>query len=149
MAGRVQAGDDIWPWNRVHSVRALPPVRPVVFRSDGIASCASHRAHAAPAFLACCAAQRAAPSATGMGILVIEDETGRVQVACSPTVADTLRLVLAESRFVAVSGRVERTRWHRSLLGRLVRPLPRDAGSHVRSIAERHEGAQRHTVVPA
>ncbi len=59
-----------------------------------------------------------------MGFLVIEDEGGRMQVACPPVVADTLRLVLAESPFVAVSGRVERTRWHRSLLGRLVRPLP-------------------------
>jgi error-prone DNA polymerase len=64
------------------------------------------------------------PTAKGMAFLVLEDETGRVQVACPPAVAEALRLVLVESRFVAVSGRVERTRWHRSLLGRLVRPLP-------------------------
>lgn len=69
------------------------------------------------------AAQRP-PTAKGMGFLVIEDETGRVQVALPPPVADTLRLVLAESRLVAVSGKVERTRWHRSLLGRQVRALP-------------------------
>jgi error-prone DNA polymerase len=69
------------------------------------------------------------PTAKGMGFLVLEDETGRVQVACPPGVADTLRLVLVESRFVAVLGRVERLRWHRSLLGRLIRPLPRAMGS--------------------
>jgi error-prone DNA polymerase len=72
------------------------------------------------------------PTARGMAFLVLEDEGGRIQVACPPSLADTLRLVLAESSFVAVLGRVERMRWHRSLLGRLVRPLPpaRDAQTH-------------------
>ena len=50
------------------------------------------------------------------------EEDARKSGVESQAVADTLRLVLAESRVVAVSGRVERTRWHRSLLGRLVRP---------------------------
>jgi error-prone DNA polymerase len=76
------------------------------------------------------------PTAKGMGFLVLEDETGRVQVACPPALADTLRLVLAASRLVAVSGRLERTRWHRSLLGRLIRPLPR---SEAQTIATRPE----------
>lgn len=90
-------------------------------------------------------------TAKGMGFLVIEDETGRVQVACLPPVADTLRLVLAESPYVAISGRVERTRWHRSLLGRLVRPLPHPApetngrGQHAE--ARNRHGVRGHALV--
>jgi error-prone DNA polymerase len=83
------------------------------------------------------------PTAKGMGFVVLEDESGRVQVACPPAVADTLRLVLAQSRFMAVSGRLERTRWHRSLYGRLVRPLPAQ-----RTLA-RHPGATRSAAVVA
>ena len=72
------------------------------------------------------------PTAHGMGFIVLEDESAHIQVACPPAVADTLRLVLATSSEVAVSGRVERERWRRSLLSRLVRPLPlpHDAQTH-------------------
>ncbi|HEY7779593.1 MAG TPA: DNA polymerase III subunit alpha [Ktedonobacterales bacterium] len=64
------------------------------------------------------------PTAKGMAFLVLEDETGRVQAALPPALADGLRLVLAESRLVAIAGRVERARWHCSLLARQVRALP-------------------------
>jgi error-prone DNA polymerase len=79
------------------------------------------------------------PTAKGMAFLVLEDETGRVQAALPPALADGLRLVLAESRLVAIAGRVERARWHCSLLARQVRALP--AAAETRGPAAR--GDQR------
>jgi error-prone DNA polymerase len=72
------------------------------------------------------AAQRP-PTAKGVGFVVLEDETGRVQVVLPPTLAETIRRVLAESRLIAVSGTIERTRAHHTLLARQVRPLPQAA----------------------
>jgi error-prone DNA polymerase len=85
------------------------------------------------------------PTAKGMGFLVLEDETGRIQVACPPRVAETLRLVLVESSFVAVSGRLERMRWHRSLLGRLVRPLPPEGQRTGRRPGAQHDESEECT----
>ena len=48
------------------------------------------------------------PTAKGMGFVVLEDETGRVQVALPPALAETLRPALAASRILAVGGKVER-----------------------------------------
>ena len=48
------------------------------------------------------------PTAKGMGFVVLEDETGRVQVALPPHLAEALRPALAESRILAVRGKVER-----------------------------------------
>ena len=47
------------------------------------------------------------PTAKGMGFIVLEDETGRIQAALPPKLAETLRPALAESRILAVAGRVE------------------------------------------
>lgn len=60
------------------------------------------------------------PTAKGLGFIVLEDETGRVQVALPPKLAETLRPALAESRILAVEGKVERAAGHVTLLaGRL------------------------------
>ena len=56
-------------------------------------------------------AQRSS-TARGMGLIVLEGETGRVQIALAPPLAETLRLAVAESRILAVAGRVERSAGH-------------------------------------
>ena len=50
-----------------------------------------------------------------MGFIVLEDETGRVQVVL-PQLAETQRPALAESRNLAVAGMVERSAGHVSPL---------------------------------
>jgi error-prone DNA polymerase len=62
------------------------------------------------------------PTAKGMGFIVLEDETGRVQVALPPPLAETLRPALAESRILAVAGRVERSAGHITLLATRLQP---------------------------
>lgn len=62
------------------------------------------------------------PTAKGMGFVVLEDETGRVQVALPPPLAETLRPALAESRILAVAGRVERSAGHITLLATRLQP---------------------------
>jgi error-prone DNA polymerase len=61
------------------------------------------------------AAQRP-PTAKGMGFLVLEDETGRLPVACPPNLAAELHGIVRTARVVIATGRVERVRWYRSLL---------------------------------
>jgi error-prone DNA polymerase len=89
------------------------------------------------------------PTAKGMSFLVLEDETGRVQVALPPPLADPLRLALATSRFMAVSGQVERARWHRSLLGRVVRPLPPLPPHEATANRRTASGQQSSVTIPA
>jgi error-prone DNA polymerase len=62
------------------------------------------------------------PTAKGMGFIVLEDETGRVQVALPPQLAETLRPALAESRILAVAGKVERSVGHVTLLATRLQP---------------------------
>lgn len=62
------------------------------------------------------------PTAKGMGFVVLEDETGRVQVALPPQLAETLRPALAESRILAVGGKVERAAGHVTLLASRIQP---------------------------
>ncbi|MGE5334900.1 MAG: DNA polymerase III subunit alpha [Nitrososphaerota archaeon] len=64
------------------------------------------------------------PTAKGMGFVVLEDETGRVQVALPPQLAEALRPALAESRILAVGGRVERAAGHVTLLASRIQPYP-------------------------
>jgi error-prone DNA polymerase len=81
------------------------------------------------------AAQRP-PTAKGVGFLVLEDETGRMQIVLPPQLADVIRPVLAESRQIAVAGRLECTGAHRTVLAGQVRPLPlhlRAGGRHGRT----------------
>ena len=61
------------------------------------------------------------PTAKGMGFVVLEDETGRVQMALPPKLAEALRPALAESRILAVAGRVERASGHVTLLAEKLR----------------------------
>ena len=63
------------------------------------------------------------PTAKGMGFLVLEDESGRLPVALSPRLAERTRRVVRLSQVVLVTGRVERIRWYRSLLGQDVRAV--------------------------
>jgi error-prone DNA polymerase len=56
------------------------------------------------------------PTAKGMGFLVLEDETGRLPVAVPPFLAEQMYRRIRQARVVAVTGRVERVHWHRSLL---------------------------------
>jgi DNA polymerase III alpha subunit len=56
------------------------------------------------------------PTAKGMGFLVLEDETGRLPVAAPPQLAEQMYRRIQQTRVVAVAGRVERSRWYRSLL---------------------------------
>ncbi|HEU5348745.1 MAG TPA: OB-fold nucleic acid binding domain-containing protein, partial [Ktedonobacterales bacterium] len=63
------------------------------------------------------------PTAKGMGFIVLEDETGRVQVALPPKLAESLRPALAESRILAVGGKVERAAGHVTLLASRLQPL--------------------------
>ncbi|HEX9039050.1 MAG TPA: DNA polymerase III subunit alpha [Ktedonobacterales bacterium] len=56
------------------------------------------------------------PTAKGMGFLVLEDETGRLPVACPPKLAAELHATVRNARALIVTGRVERVRWYRSLL---------------------------------
>lgn len=65
------------------------------------------------------------PTAKGMGFVVLEDETGRVQVALPPKLAEALRPALAESRILAVAGRVERAAGHVTLLAGKLRAYTR------------------------
>lgn len=62
------------------------------------------------------------PTAKGMGFIVLEDETGRVQVALPPSLAESLRPALAESRILAVAGKVERSAGHVTLLATRLQP---------------------------
>lgn len=63
------------------------------------------------------------PTAKGMGFIVLEDETGRVQVALPPRLAEMLRPALAESRILAVAGKVERSAGHVTLLAGRLQPV--------------------------
>jgi error-prone DNA polymerase len=56
------------------------------------------------------------PTAKGMGFLVLEDETGRLPVACPPRSAAELHALVRQARVVVATGRVERVWWYRSLL---------------------------------
>jgi error-prone DNA polymerase len=78
------------------------------------------------------------PTAKGVGFLVVEDETGRVQVAMPPKVADTLYRALAESRVLVVAGPVERAGEgrHVSVLAHSLRALPPDAWGKKKATAE-------------
>lgn len=70
------------------------------------------------------------PTAHGVAFVVLEDEGARVQVVIPPPLAESLRLLLAESPLLAVSGRVERTGaarqpgQHITLLARALRSVP-------------------------
>jgi DNA polymerase III alpha subunit len=64
------------------------------------------------------------PTANGMGFLVIEDETGRLPVAVPPRLAEQMYQRIRQAQVVAVTGRVERENWYRSLLAADVRELP-------------------------
>jgi error-prone DNA polymerase len=69
------------------------------------------------------------PTAKGMGFLVLEDETGRVQVALPPHLAETLRPAMAETRILAVAGKVERSAKHVTLLASRLRPFTGTTGA--------------------
>jgi error-prone DNA polymerase len=56
-------------------------------------------------------------TAKGMGFVVLEDETGRLPVALPPRLATQMHRIIRSARAVAVSGRIERVRWYRSLFG--------------------------------
>lgn len=78
------------------------------------------------------------PTAKGMGFIVLEDETGRVQVALPPKIAETLRPALAESRILAVGGKVERAAGHVTLLASRIEPY---SGKRAERVADgRGEG---------
>ena len=94
------------------------------------------------------AAQRP-PTAKGVGFLVLEDETGRVQVVLPPTLAETIRRVLAESRLIALSGTLERTRQHHTLLARQVRALPQDPREARTTRTRKEEPSRPTSDVPA
>jgi error-prone DNA polymerase len=70
------------------------------------------------------------PTAKGMAFLVLEDETGRVQVAVTPKLADQMYRFARHTRVVLAAGRLEREQWHHSLLavslfdGSAIRPTP-------------------------
>jgi error-prone DNA polymerase len=63
------------------------------------------------------------PTAKGMGFLVLEDETGRLPVAVPPQLAEQMYRRIRQARVVAVTGRVERVHWYRSLLAMDLREL--------------------------
>ena len=69
------------------------------------------------------------PTAKGMGFIVLEDETGRVQVALPPKLAGTLRPALAESRILVVGGKVERAAGHVTLLAGRIEPYRGTSGN--------------------
>jgi len=48
------------------------------------------------------------PTAKGMAFLVLEDETGRIQVAISPKLADQMYRFARHTRVVLAAGRLER-----------------------------------------
>jgi hypothetical protein len=51
-----------------------------------------------------------------MAFLVLQDETGHLQVAIPPRVADRMYRFARHTRVVLATGRLEREKWHRSLL---------------------------------
>jgi error-prone DNA polymerase len=86
------------------------------------------------------------PTAKGMGFVVLEDETGRVQVVLPPKLAEALRPALAESRILAVAGKVERSAeqgTHLTLLASRLQPYTGTNGasrSDTRSPGNAHDG---------
>ena len=81
------------------------------------------------------------PTAKGMGFIVLEDETGRVQVALPPKIAETLRPALAESRILAVGGKVERAAGHVTLLASRIEPYSASGGASDNGVSSgRREG---------
>ncbi|HEY1390317.1 MAG TPA: DNA polymerase III subunit alpha [Ktedonobacterales bacterium] len=70
------------------------------------------------------------PTAKGMGFIVLEDETGRVQVALPPPLAETLRPAMAESRILAVAGGVERSAGHVTLFATRFQPYTQVGGKN-------------------
>lgn len=56
------------------------------------------------------------PTAKGMAFLMLEDETGRIQVAATPQRFEQFKEVLSRSSSLLVMGKVEGHRGHRSLM---------------------------------
>lgn len=64
------------------------------------------------------------PTAKGTAFITLEDETGRVEAVVQTHLADSIRRLLVESRLLAISGRVERSGDHFTLLARALRVVP-------------------------
>ncbi|HEY6823859.1 MAG TPA: DNA polymerase III subunit alpha [Steroidobacteraceae bacterium] len=64
------------------------------------------------------------PTAKGTAFVTLEDETGRVEAVVQSHLAESIRRLLAESRLLAISGRIERSGDHVTLLARALRVVP-------------------------